>query len=286
MNYTYYDTNAGSASNDINAIFPGFGENEVLAVMSPHDDDAVIGAGYAMLAARDAGAEVYVVIFCRGDAGYSTVEEKTTIEAVREKETFDCYERLGIPKDHILRMNFPDFSAISHLGWELSTGKAGDMPTILRFLREKKVTRVMIPNHYHEHIDHLAAYLMSSYDVPQSGDAALVDHGDPHSVKSTLQYSVWADLDPEDALVNGRPSNLRANRILLVDKSVEKTIDWAIEAYVSQTEIIKGLVQAREERRTKDDRFIEVYIAFDCRPKMNFKPYLAWLENLSDLGCN
>ncbi len=138
MKYTYYDTNTGKKTTDINTIFPGFGENEVLAVMSPHDDDAVIGAGYAMLAAQDAGAEVYVVIFCRGDAGYSTVEAKTTIEAVRERETFDCYERLGIPRDHILRMNFPDFSAISCIGWELSTGKAGDMPVILRFLRKKR----------------------------------------------------------------------------------------------------------------------------------------------------
>lgn len=282
MKYTYYDTNTCNKSYDISTIFPDFGEKEVLAVMSPHDDDAVIGAGYAMLAAQEAGAEVYVVIFCRGDAGYSTVEEKTTIEAVRERETFDCYERLGIPRDHILRMNFPDFSAISRIGWELSTGKAGDMPVLLRFLREKKVTRVMIPNHYHEHIDHLATYLMSSFDVPQSGDAALVDYGAPHGVKSTLQYSVWADLDPEDALVNGRASDLRANRILLADRSVEETIDRAIEAYVSQTEIIKGLVEARKERRTEDGRFIEVYISFDCRPKINFDPYLNWIATLSE----
>lgn len=282
MKYTYYDTNTREKSHAISALFPDFGENEVLAVMSPHDDDAVIGAGYAMLAAQDAGAEVYVVIFCRGDAGYSTVEEKSTIEAVRERETFDCYERLGIPRDHILRMNFPDFSAIGHIGWELSTGNAGDMPVILKFLREKKVTRVMIPNHYHEHIDHLATYLMSSFDVPQSGDAALVDYGVPHGVKSTLQYSVWADLDPEDALVSGRTSDLRANRILLADRSVEETIDRAIEAYVSQTEIIKSLVAARKERRTEDGRFIEVYISFDCRPKINFKPYLDWIENFSE----
>ena len=89
MKFTYCDLNKKTVTNDINDIFPGFGKNEVLAVMSPHDDDAIIGAGYAMLAAKEAGADVYVVIFCRGDAGYSTVEEKDTIEAVREKETYD-----------------------------------------------------------------------------------------------------------------------------------------------------------------------------------------------------
>ena len=73
------------------------------------------------------------LIFCRGDAGYSTVEEKATIEAVRTKETFDCYKRLGIPHDHIIRLGFKDFSAFGNIGWEKADGKPGDMPVILRF---------------------------------------------------------------------------------------------------------------------------------------------------------
>ncbi|MBE7002554.1 MAG: PIG-L family deacetylase [Ruminococcaceae bacterium] len=280
MDFTYCNTDTKEVTKDINLLFPDFGKDEVLAVMSPHDDDAIIGAGYAMLAAQKAGADVYVVIFCRGDAGYSTVEEKETIEAVRCKETFDCYARLGIPADHILRMNYPDFSAIGNWGWEKADGKPGDMPTILRFLREKKVTRVMIPNHYHEHIDHVATYLMSSYDVPQAGDMALVDHGTPHAVRSTLQYSVWADFDPEDAMVNGRPSCLRANRILAVSADVEEKIDDAIAAYVSQEQIIKNLVASRVERKTAKGTFVEPYIAFDCRPKINLKPYIDWVEKM------
>ncbi len=280
MKYTYYNTDTCKVSHEIGDIFPDFGkcEKEVLAVMSPHDDDAVIGAGYAMLAAKEAGAEVYVVIFCRGDAGYSTIEEKATIESVRASETDECYARMGIPADHILRMNFPDFSAIGHLGWEKADGKPGDMPVILRFLREKKVTRVMIPNHYHEHIDHLATYLMASFDVPQAGDAALVDHGTPHKILSTLQYSVWADFDPEDSLVKGRTGGVRANRILAVSAEVEKEIDVAIEAYVSQERIIEGLVNSRKERQTKDGRFVEPYILFDCRPKIDLTPYVRFVE--------
>lgn len=280
MKFTYCDTNSQVVSQDIDLLFPGFGKDEVLVVMSPHDDDAIIGAGYAMLAAQQAGADVYVMIFCRGDAGYSTVEEKDTIEEVRKRETDACYGRLGIPADHIIRLNYPDFSAIGHWGWEKADGKPGDMPTILRFLREQKVTRVMIPNHYHEHIDHLAAHLMASFDCPQAGDAALVDYGTPHAVRSTLEYSVWADLDPEDALVCGRPSDLRANRILVASAAVEEKIDYAIEAYVSQEKIIEGLVKARAERKTAKGDFVEVYIAFDCRPKIRFKPYIDWVDKL------
>ena len=58
MGIRYYNVDTKAVSENIDAIFPDFGRDEVLAVMSPHDDDAVIGAGYAMLAAKRAGAEV------------------------------------------------------------------------------------------------------------------------------------------------------------------------------------------------------------------------------------
>lgn len=278
MEFQYGNIAKNEICGTINTVFPDFGQQEVLAVMSPHDDDAIIGAGYAILAAQQAGAQVYIVIFCRGDAGYSTVAEKETIEQTRKGETDDCYRRLGIPADHILRLNFPDFSAFGNIGWEKADGKPGQMPILLRFLREKRVTRVMVPNHYHEHIDHLAAHLMSSYDVPQAGDAALVDHGTPHPVRSVLEYSVWADLDPEDALVCGRNSTLRANRVIVADTAAEDRIRNAIAAYVSQAEIIRGLVNAREERRTAGNTYVEVYLTMDCRPKINFRPYIDWVE--------
>ncbi|MBR5542851.1 MAG: PIG-L family deacetylase [Oscillospiraceae bacterium] len=281
MKFNYFNVDKRLVNEDINTLFPDFGKEEVLAVMSPHDDDAIIGAGYAMLAAKEAGADVYVVIYCRGDAGYSTVEEKDTIEKVRVEETYACYERMGIDRDHIIRLNFADFSAIGYYGWALPDGTPGEMQKMLRFLRDKKVTRVMIPNHYHEHIDHLAAHIMSSYDAPQAGDCALVDHGTPHAVKSTLEYSVWADLDPEDALVNSRPSNIRANRILSVSSDVEGKIADAISAYASQQEIIKGLIDSRKERMTANGNFIEIYISFDCRPKLDFSPYIEWVEEMT-----
>ena len=282
MDFRYFNVDKKTASTDIRDIFPDFGENEVLAVMSPHDDDAIIGAGYAMIAAKEAGADVFVVIFCRGDAGYSTVEEKSTIEAVRERETVECYHRLGISKDHILRLNFPDFSAFCNIGWEKADGTEGDMPRILRFLRDNKVTRVMVPNHHREHIDHTASHIMSSFNVPQAGDAALVDYGTPHAVKSVLEYSVWADLDPQDALVSGRAANLRANRIISVSADVEQKVANAICAYVSQGEIIKGLVNSRAERKTASNRYIEVYISLDCRPKINLKPYISFVEEFDN----
>ena len=64
----------------IEVLFPDWKKgDERLCVYSPHDDDAIFGAGYAMRAAMDDGAEVFVIIVCSGGCGYSTPEEKDTI---------------------------------------------------------------------------------------------------------------------------------------------------------------------------------------------------------------
>ena len=81
---------------------------------------------------------------------------------------------------------------------------------------------------------------------------------------------------------------MNKNLDLVITENLKKEIEQsglkkseiadAIGAYVSQEEIIKSLVKARAERLTPSGEFIEVYIAFDCRPKINFKPYIDWIE--------
>ena len=121
---------------------------------------------------------------------------------------------------------------------------------------------------------------MAAYDAPQSGDAFGVDWADPYPVRSVAQYSVWADLDPEDALVAGRDAALRANVVMAVDPEVEQTVHRGIRAYVSQGEIISDLVAQRRARCLPDGRFIEIYLRFDPRPKLNFEPYKKLLSEL------
>ena len=71
MEFSFYDLNAQQASKGIELLFPGwFPERERVVVFSPHDDDAVIGAGHLIQAAQAFGGEVFVVIFCQGNAGY------------------------------------------------------------------------------------------------------------------------------------------------------------------------------------------------------------------------
>jgi len=277
----FIDLNKNTVSCDINTFFPDWQEkDERVCIFSPHDDDAIIGAGYAIQAAIQNNVEVFIFIFCRGNAGYSSADQKYKIEKIREEETVNAYGRLGIKKEKILRFNYSDFSVIQNIGWDLNTGKEGSFKNVITRLRQFKITRVLVPNGYREHIDHLAVNIIGSYDSPQAGDPILVDWCEPHEVKSVFEYSVWADLSPEDALVSGRNLGLRANKLITVPENIEKKICEGIAEYESQGEIIKGLIQERQERRTKNGNYVEVYREFDPRPKMNFEPYLNYLQRL------
>lgn len=272
--YTYLDTNTKKQTDTLEALFPDWkGSKERVMVYSPHDDDAILGAGYAMRAAIDDGAEVYLTIVCNGHCGYSVPEEKDTIVETRRKETYECYKRFGIPEDHILRLEFPDFSAIQYVGLQLDPEREGHFLKTMKMLRDNKITRILVPNHYHEHIDHWAAYMIAAFDAPQAGDAHTVDLATPYPVQSVAQYSVWAELDPEDAILSGRDNNIRANLVMAVDQSVEDKVIDGIKAFPSQEKIIDDLVAQRAARKLNDGRYIECYIKFDPRPKFNFEPY-------------
>jgi len=278
--YIYYDIDDRNALNDINVLFPGWeGPQERVCVLSPHDDDALIGAGYAISAASDSGAEVSVFIFCRGNAGYSDVSQKETIERIRRAETENAYGLLGIKKENIVRFNYPDFSVSQSAGWMLNNGAEGSFRHVVEEFRKKKITRVLSPNRHREHIDHTAVGEIGAYYSPQAGDPILVDWGEPHAVKSVAEYSVWADLSPDDALANGRDPSLRANRIISAATDVEEKIRGCIREYKSQASIIEGLVNSRNGRATPDGRFIEVYLSFDPRPVIDYGPYIKFIQD-------
>jgi len=109
--FVYYDLDKGLRSNDISLIFEHWLPNgERILVLSPHDDDALIGAGYLLLAAISEGAEVFVLIFCDGRGGYSSISDKDRIVAVRRAQSTNAYNKLGVREENLLRMDYPDFS--------------------------------------------------------------------------------------------------------------------------------------------------------------------------------
>lgn len=103
--FIFYNLWERKRSLEIETVFPSWaGKEEVIVALSPHDDDALLGAGYILQAAQYFGARAYIVIACNGCGGYTTLEEKNSIVDIRKEETVKAYSRIGIPEDHIVRL--------------------------------------------------------------------------------------------------------------------------------------------------------------------------------------
>lgn len=278
--FKYFNLRANELSEEISTLFPDWNEGEeVVAVFSPHDDDALLGAGYSILGALDWGAEVFVFIFCKGDAGYSSLKEKDQIVEVRRQESAEAYSRIGVDEDHVRRFNYGDFSVFPFIGKKLPGGRDGTFAKTLPALREIGATRLLLPNGYREHLDHAAVNQIGAFDGPQVGDPILVDWGEGSPVKSFLEYAVWGDFSPEDRLIFNRKKGLRGNKLILADSSVEELVRNGLYSFKSQEEIIEDLVQHRKARRY-NGYYVEVYLDFDPRPGLDFQPYKDYLNEL------
>ncbi len=283
--FTYYDLRNLTRSFNIDLLFPGWiGGDERVAVISPHDDDGVLGAGYLILAALANSARVTLVVVCNGCFGYSRPEDKPTIVARRKAETLAAYRMLGLEEEDIVFLDYPDFSAWPNLGWHLPGGQTGAMARFLPAMRLKAPTRLVLPNAYREHQDHEAAYRIGAYDGPQIGDAVAIDYGRAEAVRSYLQYSVWADFDPEDALISGASPTLRANLAIRADEEVEALIARSIYRFESQLQVIEALLKRRSADRQRNGRALELYLKLDPRPPLDFNPYHQAVDRIDTVN--
>jgi len=271
--FAYYDFAGGLKSKNIELIFEDWRRNdERVLVLSPHDDDALLGAGYLLLAAKSEGGEPYILIFCDGRGGYSSIDEKERIVSIRRTESTNAYKKLGIEEDNVLRLGYPDFSLKPNIGWILPGGIEGTTIQTIKILRRIGPTRLLMPNDYREHMDHEALSYIGSYDGPQVGDPVIVDLGEPSKIEGFLKYSVWGDFCPEDAVLTGRDPSLRGNVAIKAQPKVEEKIIQALNEFKSQEKIIEQLVRKRSERIVNGG-YVEVYLKFNPRPSISYDGY-------------
>jgi len=284
----FYDLQSREKSESIDLLFPKWDKGEErVAIFSPHDDDVVLGAAYILLSSLANQGEVYIIIFNDGSAGYSKPEFKDNIVEKRKIETLKALNVLGIDNEHIIRYDLPDFSGIHYLGWKLpwikdsNKDNEGLFSKVISTLRRIKATRLVFPNGYREHIDHTATYMSAIFDGPQVGDAVISDYGKSSEIKSFLQYSVWAKLSPEDALINNRDIDIRANRAIVVNKDNEQNVIDSIKEFKTQEDLIMSILEVRKERKMEgSEKFIELYLEIDPRPRSDYEPYKKLINEI------
>lgn len=273
------DFAGGRRGGSLDILFPGWREGESVAFLSPHDDDAALGAGYLLRAVAEQGGIPHVWVFCRGDAGYSTVAAKAGIVEVRRTETRRAYGLLGVPEENIASFDVPDFALLATLVRESGPLGSSLFDRLIAGLRLHRISRIVFSSGHLEHADHTAVFLHALYTAPQAGDPILADLGQPFAAKTWLAYSVWSDFGPPED-----PALPPADKGILADESTESKVRESLAAFASQGLIMSGTVSARRDDRRVAGGRLELYRTYDIRRPVDFAAYRARLDKIGGQG--
>jgi len=138
------------------------GDKECFLMISPHDDDAVLGAGLLIQLSNRENVPVHILIVTDGSMGYCSAKEKDTIAEIRRNESFECYQSLGVPKENIIWLGFPDCRLSNYRGRSPAlpndpvaiNGFVGLQNSFTYYLRKINPTQCFLPTNNDLHPDH------------------------------------------------------------------------------------------------------------------------------------
>ncbi len=215
------------------------GQKETFLFVSPHDDDVILGAGLLIQAAMQEGVQCHILIATDGSMGYCSPEQKDNIAEIRMQETYECYMALGIPKENIVWMGFPDCNLNSYRGRRAA--KAGE-PTAIEgfvglqnsftyYLRKIGPTQVFLPTSNDLHPDHKIVHEELLISLFHSGGNIWPELGEPiANIPFVHEMGVYCDFPT--------PPDLK---IKTDEELLQRKID-GIRCFRSQTQI-ESLIQ-------------------------------------------
>lgn len=202
--------------------------------VSPHDDDAVIGAGLLMQLLELENIPIHILVVTDGSMGYCSLEEKDKIAEIRHEEALKCYESLGIAKENVILLDFPDCQLNSYRGRRTATtndkgvieGYTGLEGAFTHYIRKINPTQCFLPTSSDLHPDHrivheellISLFHASGIVWPELGEAI-------EKTPYVHEMAVYCDFPTTPQLRVHTPVSM-----------LEKKLD-AIEAFRSQKQI-------------------------------------------------
>jgi len=221
---------------DLVPYAPGRLDGSPVLVLAPHADDEVFGCGATLIQAREAGAEVRVVVLTNGEAQGDP--------DVRRREALRAAEILGLPEyvfwglaDRSLRPRDPGL-----------TKRLRDL------LLEVRPRVLLVPSPAEVHPDHRALALLV-YGLLQTADPGT----DLHSELQGIRLATY-EVTPV----------LRPNLLVDVSRQWEQAVKGA-EAYESQlehrpyAEVMDGMARARSISLPAEVRLAQAFHVVDMR---------------------
>ncbi|MCF6227614.1 MAG: PIG-L family deacetylase [Planctomycetes bacterium] len=160
MSDSFIINRAGSEpSGELSEIVSEWQMPERWLFVSPHDDDALLGAGLWMQAALSAGAQVEVAVVTDGRMGFSSRDDATGIVERRQAEAITAYGMLGIEPENLHFMGFADGGLTQIIGSRLEGDKlCGLEPALCKLFRRVRPTRVFTTDEADWHPDHRVTF--------------------------------------------------------------------------------------------------------------------------------
>lgn len=208
-------------------------------MISPHDDDAVLGAGLLIQLAKREKVPVHILIVTDGSMGYCSLNEKDSIAEIRRNESFECYQSLGVPKKNIIWLGFPDCQLSNHRGRYPAavgdpvaiSGYTGLQNAFTYHLRKIQPTQCFLPTWNDLHPDHRIIYeefLISMFHSAGNIWPELGEHLEKVPYVNT--YAVYCDFAEPPTLRMRTPISYLENKLKAISafrsqKQISSLID-------------------------------------------------------------
>jgi LmbE family N-acetylglucosaminyl deacetylase len=178
----------------VSDVFAPWAKREHWLFVSPHDDDALIGAGLWIQALLSATTSVTIAIVTDGRMGYTDPAGRETIVARRKDEADRAYHALGLAPGAVRHLGFPDGSLVQHSGSRLEAGKPAGLDCALtRVIREFKPTRIVTTDSADWHPDHRATFDSARMSVFHACGDIWAELGEPLKAMPALYtFAVYA----------------------------------------------------------------------------------------------
>lgn len=178
-------------------------------MVSPHDDDALIGCGGLIQALSH---KPLIVIVTDGHLGYHKIEHKRSLVGIRKREALAAYAKLRIPEENLFFFEYPDMSLRNYQNWVTIDGRDGGYQKLFRVLRQFQPQTVFLPSERDFHPDHRASFDLGWVAAFQARDTLMPDLGSPAPIQRIYVYQVWEPLEVAThrfSLPDGMASNKR-----------------------------------------------------------------------------
>ncbi|HSW46464.1 MAG TPA: PIG-L family deacetylase [Phycisphaerae bacterium] len=161
-----------------------------------HDDDIAGGEGMWVAAARQAGIQVDVLIATDGRMGYCSAEQRHSIVQIRKQETFASFELLGVGREHVHYIDYPDDDLFVHQGRRLArpgeqdiAGFVGLQNAFTWYLRRLRPTHLFFPTPTDLHPDHRIVHQEMMISVYHAQGIIWPELGEPLEKLPTIYES-------------------------------------------------------------------------------------------------